>query len=122
MVVHLYGQVANLDAFKDLTKRYGIYLIEDCAEAIGSKYKGKPVGTFGDVSTFSFFGNKTISTGEGGMLLFQKKELAHKSKILRDHGMSPTRKYWHEFVGYNYRLTNIQAAIGLAQLERFRKL
>ena len=73
MIVHLYGQVADLDAFKALTKKYGILLIEDCAEAIGSSYKGKPVGTHGDVSTFSFFGNKTISTGEGGMILTKKK-------------------------------------------------
>ncbi len=122
MIVHLYGQVANLDAFQALTKKYGIMLIEDCAEAIGSRYKGKPVGTFGDVSTFSFFGNKTISTGEGGMVLFKEKNLAKKSRILRDHGMQPKRKYWHEYVGYNYRLTNIQAAIGLAQLERFQEI
>lgn len=122
MVVHLYGQVANLDAFIDLTKKYGLFLIEDCAEAIGSTYRGKPVGTFGDISTFSFFGNKTISTGEGGMLLFREKDIAEKSKILRDHGMLPGRKYWHEVVGFNYRLTNIQAAIGLGQLERFKKI
>ena len=122
MIVHLYGQVADLDEFKALTEKYGILLIEDCAEAIGSSYKGKPVGTFGDVSTFSFFGNKTISTGEGGMVLFKEKNLAQKSKILRDHGMQPKRKYWHEYVGFNYRLTNIQAAIGLAQLERFQEI
>ena len=122
MIVHLYGQVADLDAFRDLAKKYKILLIEDCAEAIGSEYKGKPVGTFGDVATFSFFGNKTISTGEGGMILFKEKEKAEKSKILRDHGMHPEKKYWHEFVGFNYRLTNIQAAIGFAQLERFKEI
>ncbi len=122
MIVHLYGQIADLDSFKALTKKYGILLIEDCAEAIGSRYRGKLVGTFGDVSTFSFFGNKTISTGEGGMVLFKEKNLAKKSKILRDHGMQPRRKYWHDYVGFNYRLTNIQAAIGLAQLERFQEI
>jgi len=122
MVVHLYGQVADLDAFKEISKKYRVLLIEDCAEAIGSEFRGKPVGTFGDASTFSFFGNKTISTGEGGMVLFKQKKLAKKARILRDHGMQPEKKYWHELVGFNYRLTNIQAAIGFAQLERFHKI
>ena len=122
MIVHLYGQVADLHAFQELAKKYGILLIEDCAEAIGSSFEGKPVGTFGDAATFSFFGNKTISTGEGGMILFKEKDFAKKSRILRDHGMNPEKKYWHDIVGYNYRLTNIQAAIGLAQLENFNEI
>jgi len=94
-------------------------LIEDCAEALGSKWNGEPVGVFGDVATFSFFGNKMISTGEGGMVLFRDPENAQKAQLLRDHGMSSSKRYWHETVGYNYRLTNIQAAIGVAQMERF---
>jgi perosamine synthetase len=93
-------------------------IIEDCAEAIGSYYKNKHVGIFGDASSFSFFGNKTITTGEGGMVIFKKKKNFSLAKILRDHGMSK-KKYWHNFVGYNYRMTNMQAAIGLAQLENF---
>ena len=119
MVVHLYGQVADIQIIQEICLKNKIYFIEDCAEAIGSSYDGNPVGVFGDIATFSFFGNKTISTGEGGMLLFKDKSLAKKSRILRDHGMNPNMKYWHEIPGYNYRLTNMQAAVGLAQLERF---
>ena len=121
MVVHLYGQVADIEPIKKIASKFGLYLIEDCAEAIGSVFKGKPVGVFGDVATFSF-GNKTISTGEGGMVLFKDKNFASKCKILRDHGMNPDIKYWHDFSGYNYRLTNMQAAVGLAQLERFKSI
>ena len=122
MLVHLYGQVSDVEMIKEIALKFGLYLIEDCAEAIGSTFKGKPVGVFGDVATFSFFGNKTISTGEGGMILFKEEKFAIKSRILRDHGMNPDIKYWHEMAGYNYRLTNMQAAIGLAQLERFKSI
>ena len=122
MLVHLYGQLGNPAAFAELARRHNIYLIEDCAEALGSSYHNKNVGTFGDIGTFSFFGNKTISTGEGGMLIYKNKDVFSKSKILRDHGMSPSKRYWHEIVGYNYRLTNLQAAIGVAQLERFDEI
>jgi len=122
MLVHLYGQVADVEIIKEIAFQYGLYLIEDCAEAIGSTFKGKPVGVFGDVATFSFFGNKTISTGEGGMIVFKDERFARKSRILRDHGMNPDIKYWHDIVGFNYRLTNMQAAIGLAQLERFKNI
>ncbi len=116
--VHLYGYPADMRRLMDLAIRHGIFVIEDCAEALGSRYEGSHVGLFGDIATFSFFGNKTITTGEGGMLLFRDASVCAKARILRDHGMSPDRKYWHEAVGYNYRLTNIQAAIGVAQLER----
>ncbi len=122
MVVHLFGNVCDMDAFMMLAKKYGLYLIEDCAEALGSKWKGSPVGTFGDSSIFSFFGNKTITTGEGGMVLFTDCEHYNKAKLLRDHGMNPNRRYWHDIVGYNYRLTNLQAAVGVAQLERFESI
>ena len=116
--VHLYGQPCNMDALGDLALKYNLLVIEDCAEAIGSRWGDKPVGIFGDAATFSFFGNKTISTGEGGMLLFRNKEVYEHAKILRDHGMTPGKKYWHDQIGFNYRLTNIQAAIGVGQMER----
>lgn len=116
--VHLYGQPCNMDAIRLLATKYNLLIIEDCAEALGSRWKGKPVGVFGDASTFSFFGNKTISTGEGGMVLFRSRKVFDHAKVLRDHGMKPGKKYWHEHIGFNYRLTNIQAAIGVAQMER----
>jgi len=118
MAVHLYGQVCQMDDLCHLVHSSQLLLIEDCAEAIGSQWRGQPVGTFGDAAAFSFFGNKTISTGEGGMVQFRDSVIAQHAKVLRDHGMSPGKRYWHEMVGFNYRLTNLQAAIGVAQLER----
>ena len=105
-----------------MLKKNKLLVIEDCAEAIGSYYKNKHAGCFGDAAAFSFFGNKTITTGEGGMLAFKKREYFEKAKILRDHGMSPKKRYWHISVGFNYRMTNLQAAIGLAQLENIKKI
>jgi len=118
MPVHLYGLPANMDAMSAIAKKHNLLLIEDAAEAIGSIYKGKPAGSMSDASTFSFYGNKTITTGEGGMILFKDKAVYEKAMVLRDHGMSKDKRYWHEHVGYNYRLTNVQAAIGCAQMER----
>jgi len=118
MPVHLYGQPCNMDEISTISNKYNLLIIEDCAEALGSTYKNRPVGVFGDAATFSFFGNKTITTGEGGMVLFKDPTIANKASILRDHGMSKERRYWHDFVGYNYRLTNMQAAVGVAQFER----
>jgi perosamine synthetase len=118
MPVHLYGNPCNMDAIMDLAKRFNLFVIEDCAEALGSYYKDQPVGIFGDAATFSFYGNKTITTGEGGMIVFKDKAVAQRAAMLRDHGMKKTKRYWHEEVGYNYRLTNLQAAIGVAQFER----
>lgn len=120
--VHLYGQPCDMDAIRDLAQKHNLLVIEDCAEAIGSSFREQPVGVFGDAATFSFFGNKTISTGEGGMVLFKDREVFEHAKILRDHGMSPNLKYWHNLVGFNYRLTNIQAAIGVAQMERHKDI
>lgn len=117
--VHLYGHPCNMDSIVELAKNNKLFIIEDCAEAIGSKWNNKPVGVFGDSAMFSFFGNKTISTGEGGMVLFRDKNIAERAKLLRDHGMSREKKYWHDTIGYNYRMTNLQAAIGVAQMERF---
>jgi perosamine synthetase len=116
--VHLYGHPADMTSVVALAEKYNLVVIEDCAEALGSQYQGKHVGNFGDAATFSFFGNKTITTGEGGMLVFRESSMRDRAKMLRDHGMSPERRYWHDEVGYNYRLTNMQAAIGLAQMEK----
>lgn len=118
MPVHLYGYPADMDSLMALAKQHNLLVIEDCAEALGSRYQGAHVGTFGDAATFSFYGNKTITTGEGGMLLFRNPAIYDRAKMLRDHGMSPKLRYWHDEVGFNYRLTNIQAAIGVAQLEK----
>jgi perosamine synthetase len=122
MPVHLYGHPCDMDAIMALAREFNIKVIEDCAESIGAKYRGKPTGSFGDAATFSFFGNKTITTGEGGMILFRDKEVHERAARLRDHGMSKTKRYWHEEVGYNYRLTNLQAALGVAQMERVDEL
>lgn len=119
MPVHLYGQVCDINGIKKIADKNNLFIIEDCAEALGSKYKNKRVGLFGDAAIFSFFGNKTISTGEGGMIIFPKREVADKARVLRDHGMNPNKRYWHDSIGFNYRLTNMQAAVGVAQLEKF---
>ena len=116
--VHLYGHACHMDAIGDIADRHGLMVIEDAAEALGSRYHDRPVGSIGDASTFSFFGNKTITTGEGGMVLFRDAATADHARTLRDHGMSRDRRYWHEHVGFNYRLTNLQAAVGVAQLNR----
>ena len=116
IAVHLYGHPSKMDALLRICKERDIKLIEDCAEAHGAKFEDKVVGSFGDISCFSFYGNKIITTGEGGMALTNDDKLAEFMQKLRDHGMSQKKRYWHDTVGYNYRLTNLQAAIGLAQL------
>lgn len=118
MAVHLYGHSCDMDALVSIAKEHGVFLIEDCAEAIGTKYKGQHVGTFGDIATFSFFGNKTITTGEGGMVVTNDETLHDRSVHYKGQGLAKHRQYWHDVIGYNYRMTNICAAIGLAQLER----
>jgi perosamine synthetase len=118
MPVHLYGHPCHMQEIMAVARRHGLFVIEDCAEAIGSTYDGQIVGSFGDVAAFSFFGNKTITTGEGGMVLCRDKAMHDRAKRLRDHGMSPAKRYWHDEVGFNYRMTNIQGAIGVAQMER----
>ena len=122
LCVHLFGLPCKMEELLKIKNKHKLFLIEDCAESIGSKYKNKNMGIFGDVSVFSFYGNKTITTGEGGMVVSKNKNLHKKMKILRDHGMDTKRKYWHNFIGYNFRMTNMQAAIGLGQLERFDKI
>ena len=118
IAVHLYGHPADMDALAALAKAHGLALVEDAAEAHGAEYKGRRAGNLGDVSTFSFYGNKNLTTGEGGMCLTDNAELADRIRLLRGQGMDPQRRYWFPVIGYNYRMTNIAAAIGVAQLER----
>ncbi len=118
MAVHLYGAVCDLPALSALAKAHGLFLIEDCAEALGSTFENRHVGLFGDVGTFSFFGNKTVTTGEGGMVICKDEALARRMKIVKGQGQSLVKRYWHVELGFNYRMTNICAAIGLAQIER----
>lgn len=118
IVVHLYGHPCNMDEIMQIAKKHNLYVIEDCAEAIGSKYKGKTVGSFGDIGCFSFFGNKTITCGEGGMVVTNDATLADRLRRYKNQGNAKYREYWNDILGFNYRMTNIQAAIGLAQLEQ----
>ena len=120
--VHLYGSSSDINEIIELKKKYDFFIVEDCAEALGSLINNERVGTFGDFSAFSFFGNKLITTGEGGMILCKEEELINNINLLKNHGMSNRRKYWHEVVGTNARMTNIQAAIGLGQLENLEKV
>lgn len=117
IVVHLYGHPVDMDPVLEIAQRHGLFIIEDAAEAHGAEYKGQRVGSIGDIGTFSFYGNKIITTGEGGMIVTNNENLATKIKLLRGQGMSPNKRYWFPILGYNYRMTNIAAAIGLAQLE-----
>ena len=116
--VHLYGHPCDMPEIMDLARQRGLLVVEDAAEAWGARARGRLVGTFGDAACYSFFGNKTVTTGEGGAVLFQDAATFERAHMLRDHGMSRERKYWHLEVGFNYRLTNLQAAVGVAQLER----
>ena len=118
IVVHLYGNSANMDRIMEIKKKYNLYLIEDTAESLGTEYKGKKLGSFGDAGCFSFYGNKTMTTGEGGFCTTNNEEVYKMMMLLRDHGMRPENRYWHDYIGYNYRMTNLQAALGVAQLER----
>lgn len=122
MAVHIYGHAVDLDPLLRISKKYNIYIIEDAAEALGTKYKGEYVGKFGIAGSFSFYGNKTITTGEGGMVVTNNDEIAAKIKKLKNQGSSETKKYWHDIIGYNYRMTNLQAAIGYAQTLRIKEL
>lgn len=120
--VHLYGHPANLPQICEVAQKAGIAVVEDAAEAHGAKIENQKVGSWGDLGVFSFYGNKIITTGEGGMITTNDTGLYQKMKSLRDHAMSPTKRYWHETIGYNYRMTNIQAAIGYGQLSRIDEI
>lgn len=115
--VHLYGHPAEMDLINEIAQRHGLWVVEDAAEAHGAEVHGTRVGGLGTCATFSFFGNKIVTTGEGGMVTTNDAELAKKLRLYRGQGMDPQRRYWFPVVGYNYRMTNIQAAIGLAQME-----
>jgi perosamine synthetase len=116
--VHLYGHPASMRSIREIASRYGVKVIEDAAEAHGAEVDGVKVGALADCAVFSFYGNKIITTGEGGMITTDNVELYQRVRHLRDHAMSKDVKYWHSEIGYNYRMTNIQAALGLAQLEQ----
>ena len=118
IVVHLYGQPCDMDAICAFSREHNLFIIEDCAEAHGARFNDKQVGSFGIINCFSFFGNKVITTGEGGICLTNNKDLARKIRLLRDHGMSKNKRYWHDVIGFNYRMTNLQAALGCGQMER----
>jgi len=115
--VHLYGHPAHMTRLSAIARKHGLWVLEDAAEAHGAEVNGKRVGTLGDCATFSFFGNKIVTTGEGGMVTTNNDALAAKLRLYRGQGVDPKRRYWFSVVGYNYRMTNIQAAIGLAQME-----
>jgi perosamine synthetase len=118
LAVHLYGHPCDMSALCAIAKEHDLLLIEDCAESFGSLYQGRHTGTFGDIATFSFFGNKTITTGEGGMVVTNDETLHSRVCHFKGQGLAKYREYWHDVIGYNYRMTNICAAIGLAQLEQ----
>jgi len=122
LVVHIYGLPVDMDPVLDICKRYGLYLIEDAAEVHGQTYKNKKCGSFGDISTFSFYPNKHITTGEGGMVLTDSNELAARCRKLRNLAFEPDKpRFVHYELGWNYRMTNMQAALGLAQLEKIEE-
>ncbi len=116
--VHIYGHPVDMDPLMELARKHGITVIEDAAESHGAEYKGRRTGSLGDAAGFSFYGNKIITTGEGGMITTNDREMAKLCWNLRDHAFSTDRHFWHKFVGFNYRMTNLQAAVGLAQVEQ----
>ena len=118
IVVHTYGHPIDMDPVLDIAKDYDLYVIEDAAEAHGAHYKGKKVGSIGDVGCFSFYANKIVTTGEGGMVTTFDSRLAEKIRTLRDHAFSKEKHFWHRYIGFNYRMANLQAAVGCAQMER----
>ncbi|MQG20425.1 MAG: DegT/DnrJ/EryC1/StrS aminotransferase family protein [SAR202 cluster bacterium] len=116
MAVHIYGHPCDMDHLAQLAKRYNIAILEDAAEAHGAEYKGQKIGSIGDISAFSFYANKIITTGEGGMVVTNNEELADRARRLADLAHSPDQRFVHTEVGFNYRMTNMQAALGVAQM------
>lgn len=115
--VHLYGYVANMDAVTEIAGRHNLFVVEDAAEAHGAEFRGRRVGSLSEVAAFSFYGNKIISSGEGGMVVTDSEELGRYAAQLRGQGMDLNQRYWFPIIGYNYRMPNLTAAVGLAQLE-----
>ncbi len=122
MIPHIYGFPCDMDKITKLCKRYKLYLIEDAAEMIGQKYKGKPCGSFGDISTFSFYANKHITTGEGGMIFTNSSKLHNKFRLLKNLNFGKKDRFNHSEISWNYRLTNMQASLGLSQFKRIKKI
>jgi len=120
--VHLYGHPASMGALEEISQRHALFLLEDAAEAHGARAAGRSVGSIGDAACFSFYGNKILTTGEGGCLTTNDESFARRVRFLKDHAMSADRRYFHPEVGFNYRMTNLQAAVGCAQIERFDEL
>jgi perosamine synthetase len=124
LVVHLYGNVVEMDEIMAIAKKHNLPVVEDAAEGLGSEYKGKKAGSIGDVGLFSFHGTKTISTGEGGILVTNREDIWQRAKILNDHGRDPKtgKTFWMAEYGYKYKMSNLQAAMGCAQIERADEL
>ncbi len=120
--VHLYGKTADMRKIMEIALSHGLWVVEDAAEAHGAEFDGHKAGSIGTCGTFSFYGNKIITTGEGGMVTTDDRALAERVRLYRGQGQDPSRRYWFPVVGFNYRMTNIQAAIGLAQLERISEI
>ena len=118
MIVHIYGLPVDINPILQLAEKYNLFIIEDAAEVIGQTYYNNPCGSFGNISIFSFYPNKHVSTGEGGMVVTDNEDLAEKCKALRNLCFQPQQRFLHEELGWNFRLSNIQAAIGVAQLEQ----
>ncbi|HEX7830408.1 MAG TPA: DegT/DnrJ/EryC1/StrS family aminotransferase [Thermoanaerobaculia bacterium] len=118
IAVHLYGHPANMDALNAIATKHGLFVIEDAAEAHGASWNNRKAGSLADIATFSFYGNKTLTTGEGGMVVTNDDALIERVRLYRGQGMDPQRRYWFPVVGYNYRMTSLVAAVGVAQLER----
>ncbi|MCB0190476.1 MAG: DegT/DnrJ/EryC1/StrS family aminotransferase [Anaerolineae bacterium] len=116
--VHTYGHPVDMDPLMEIAEKNGIFVLEDAAEAHGAEYKGRRTGSLGHAGAFSFYANKIITTGEGGMITTNNTEMAELTRNLRDHAFSTERHFWHKFMGFNYRMTNLQAAVGLAQTEQ----
>ncbi len=121
MPVHLYGHACDMDPIMALARKYHLYVVEDAAEAHGALYRGRKAGSIGDMGCFSFYANKIITTGEGGMVVTNNEEPANRARILKDQAHSPQKHFFHEMIGFNYRMTNLQAGLGLAQLEKIEQ-
>lgn len=122
VVVHTYGHPVDMAPVLDLAERRGLWVVEDAAEAHGARYRDRSAGSLGRAAAFSFYANKIVTTGEGGMVTTSEPELARLARRLRDHAFSEERHFWHKYVGFNYRMTALQAAVGLAQTERLEEL